>query len=50
MNRIHLYFKVELEQEQGESPQRTGEEICRLIQRVYGVRTAELSNITTVED
>lgn len=50
MNRTHLFFKVELEQDPGENPERTGEEICRLIQRVYGVRTAELSSITTMED
>ncbi len=50
MNRTHLFFKVELEHEPGENPERVGEEICRQIRRVYGVRSAELSSITTAED
>ena len=50
MNRTHLFFKVELEHEPGENPERAGEEICRLIQRVYGVRFAELASVTKVED
>jgi len=50
MSRIHLFFKVEVEQDAGEDPQRIGDEISRQIRRVYGVRTAELSSFTTVEE
>jgi hypothetical protein len=50
MSRTHLFFKVELEHEPGENPERFGDEICRQIQRVYGVRFAELSSITKVEE
>jgi hypothetical protein len=50
MSRIHLFFKVELEHDPGENPERRGEEICRLIQRVYGVRFAELASMTKVEE
>jgi len=49
MSRTHLFFKVELEHEPGEDPERLGEEICRRIERVYGVRFAELSSITKVD-
>jgi tetrahydromethanopterin S-methyltransferase subunit G len=50
MSRTHLFFKVEVEHDAGENPQRLGEEICRQIQRVYGVRLAELSSLTKVEE
>lgn len=50
MNRTHLFFKVELEHDSEENPERVGAEICRQIQRVYGVRLAELSSVTVVED
>jgi tetrahydromethanopterin S-methyltransferase subunit G len=50
MSRTHLFFKVEVEHDAGENPQRLGEEICRQIQRVYGVRLAELSSLTKVDE
>jgi hypothetical protein len=50
MSRTHLYFKVELEHEPDENLERVESEICRVIQRVYGVRLAELSSLTKVED
>lgn len=50
MSTTHLYFKVEVEQQPGEDPERLAGEICRQIQRVYGVRLAEFSSFTTVED
>lgn len=50
MSRTHLFFKVELEHEPGENPERISDEICRQIQRVYGVRFAELSSLTRVEE
>jgi len=49
MPRTHVYLKVELDlpesQKDKERPERVAAEICRLIQRVYGVRSAEVSSI-----
>jgi hypothetical protein len=50
MNRTNLFFKVELEHLADESPERVGEEICRQLRKLYGVRNAELSNFTRLED
>jgi hypothetical protein len=50
MNRTNLFFKVELEHLADESPQRIGEEICRQLLKLYGVRKAELSNFTRSEE
>jgi hypothetical protein len=41
---------VELEHSEDEKSQRLAEEICRRIQKIYGVRTAEVSNIVTRAD
>jgi hypothetical protein len=49
MNRTNLFFKVEVEHDPHETPERLGQEICRHLLRIYGVRQAELSNFTTVE-
>ena len=50
MNRTNLFFKVEIEHDGEERPERLGEEICRMLMRVYGVRAAELASFTRVED
>ncbi len=50
MSRSNLFFKVEVEHDADEQPQRIGEEICRQILKVYGVREAELSSFHTTED
>lgn len=50
MNRTNLFFKVEVEHDPGEQPERIGDEICRQILKVYGVRQAELSNFTSLEE
>ena len=44
MARYDLYLKVEAELDEEEQPQRFGEEICRQLLKIYGVRAAELSN------
>ena len=46
MNRANLFLKVEIELEEDEQADRIGEEICRQIRKMYGVREAELSSIT----
>ena len=45
MRRIDVHVKVELVLDEQEKPERVAAEICRLIKRVYGVRTAEVSNL-----
>ena len=46
----NLFIKVEVEHDDEENPQKLGAEICRLILRVYGVRLAEVSSFTTLEE
>jgi hypothetical protein len=50
MNRTSLFFKVEVEHDTDEQPERLAEEIRRQIKKMYGVRDAELSNLTRMED
>lgn len=50
MSRTNLFFKVEIEHDPEEKPDRIGDEICRQLLRLYGVRSAELSNFTILED
>jgi hypothetical protein len=47
MPRTDLFLKIELEHDEEESPERRGQEICRQIAKLYGVRTAELSSCVT---
>ena len=48
--RTNLFFKVEVEHERDEQPERLGREICRQILKLYGVREAELTNFTKSEE
>ena len=50
MKRTNLFFKVEVEHDPAEAPERLGDEICRQILKVYGVRQAELVHFTTLEE
>ncbi len=50
MSRTNLFFKVELEHGREENPQRIGDEIRRQLLKLYGVREAELTHFTSVED
>jgi hypothetical protein len=45
MARTDVYLKVELDLDEKEKPERVASEICRLIRKVYGVRSAEVSNL-----
>jgi hypothetical protein len=49
MRRTNLFFKVEIEHEAEERPERIGEEIRRHLVRIYGVRGAELSSFASEE-
>jgi len=50
MHRTNLFFKVEIEHDEEEQPERLGNEICRQLLKVYGVRSAELASFTRVEE
>ncbi len=50
MSRTNLFFKVEIEHDPEEAPERLGEEIRRRLTKIYGVREAELSNCTRLEE
>jgi hypothetical protein len=50
MIRTNLFFKVEIEHDPDEPPDRLGREICRQIMKFYGVREAELTHSTKAED
>jgi hypothetical protein len=45
MRRTDLYLKVELHLDDQEQPEKLAAEICRMIRKVYGVRSAEVSNM-----
>ena len=45
MERADVYLKVELILDEKETPEKLAAEICRAIQRIYGVRRAEVSSI-----
>jgi hypothetical protein len=44
MQRVDLYIKVEVELDEDEAPERIANEICRMLQKLYYVRSAELSS------
>ena len=46
---MDLYIKVEVELDQDEAPERIANEICRMLQKMYFVRSAELSNAVSRE-
>jgi len=50
MDRTNLFFKVTIEHDAEDQPERLGREICRQILKVYGVRSAELASFTQVEE
>ena len=48
--RTNLFFKVQVEHDADETPERVAREIARQIQKIYVVRSAELSHFTAVEN
>lgn len=50
MARTDLHIKVELVHGEDESPEKLGNEICRQLLKIYGVRQAEVSNIISDRD
>lgn len=49
MQRVDLYIKVQVQLEEDEKPERVAAEICRQIEKLYVVRSAELSNAVARE-
>ena len=47
MPRTDLYIKVVIDHDHEDQPERLAAEVCRQIEKVYGVRTAELTNYLT---
>ena len=47
MARSDLYIKVTVDHDEDESVDRLGAEICRQVEKVYGVRDAEMQNYVT---
>jgi hypothetical protein len=50
MSRTHLFFKVEVEHDPADTPDRIAGEILRHLLGLYGVRDVELSHFTQVEE
>lgn len=50
MPRTNLFLKVEIEHDPEERPERIAAEMCRQLMKLYGVRSAELSNFAVVEE
>ena len=50
MSRTNLFFKVEVEHDSDDNPQRLGQEIVRQLLKLYGVRDVEFSNFATIEE
>ena len=50
MHRTNLFFKVAIEHDDEDQPERLGREICRQPMKVYGVRSAELASFTRVQE
>ncbi|HTU47979.1 MAG TPA: hypothetical protein VMF91_23170 [Bryobacteraceae bacterium] len=49
MKRVDLYIKVEVDLEEDEKLERVAGEICRQLEKLYSVRSAELSNAVVRE-
>jgi len=45
MKRMDLYIKVTVDLDEDEKPERVAGEICRQVEKIYVVHSAELSSI-----
>lgn len=48
--RTNLFLKIIVEHDSTEKPEKLGKELCRQLEKVFVVRTAELSSYSPVED
>ncbi len=49
MQRVDLYIKVTVDLDDDEKPERVAGEICRQVEKLYVVRSAELSSTVVRE-
>ena len=49
MKRVDLYIKVTVDLDEEEKPDRVAGEICRQLEKMYVVRSAELSSVVNRE-
>lgn len=47
MPRTDLYIKVVVDHDEMDEPQKLADEVCRQVEKIYGVRKAELTNYLT---
>lgn len=47
MLRSDIFLKIVVEHGNSDRPERLAEEICRRIEKLYGVRSTEISNVVT---
>jgi hypothetical protein len=50
MSLTNLFFKVEVEHDPSEKPERIGDDIRRQLLKLYGVRDVQFSHFTMVEE
>lgn len=50
MARTNLFFKVEIDHDPEDLPEKLATQICWQLMKFYGVRSAELSSFATVEE
>jgi hypothetical protein len=50
MSRSNVFLKVEIECDVQEQPEKVAEALCRGLLKHYGVRSAEVSSVTAVEE
>ena len=48
--RTNLFIKVIVEHDKKEPPEKLGAELCRMLEKNYIVRRAELSSVAPIED
>ncbi|MBI3680565.1 MAG: hypothetical protein HY235_09230 [Acidobacteria bacterium] len=47
MARTDIYLKIVIEHDDDDPPGKLADELCRRIEKLYGVRSAEVSNTVT---
>ncbi len=45
MNAVDIYLKVEADLDESENARRFAAELCRILERVYGVRRVEVMSV-----
>ena len=50
MARFDFFIKIEADVSDREKPEKIADEICRRVQKIYGVRKAELTNYVNKDD